>query len=187
MRSVRRRNVGTAGWDGRVVGETMSDPPVKRPGNAPNPVFEVWKEYEAIAKHFNELIMNLRVQALGGVAAASTFVGIFFGKDAESDTLRWPALAVAFLVLAILWAALAFLDLFYYNRLLLGAADAISELEESSVDIGEWPVLNLSKRIRASVNQVGPGWRRSVRAPAIYYSSVFLALLAISVACYSQK
>ena len=160
----------------------MSDPPSKRPGDAPNPVFEVWKEYEAIAKHFNELIMNLRVQALGGVAAASTFVGIF-SKDAESGALRWSALIVAFLVLAILWAALAYLDLFYYNRLLLGAADAIIELEESSVDIREWPVLNLSKRIRASVNGVGPRWRRSVRAPVIYYSSVFLALLAISAAC----
>lgn len=164
----------------------MSDPPAKRPGDARNPVFEVWKEYEANAKHFNELIMNLRVQALGGVAAASTFVGIFFGKEAESGALRWSALTVAFLVLAILWAALAYLDLFYYNRLLLGAADAIIELEESSVDIREWPVLNLSKRIRASVNGVDPRWRRSVRAPVIYYSSVFLALLAVSAACYLQ-
>ena len=164
----------------------MSEPPAKRSADAPNPVFEVWKEYEAIARHFNELIMNLRVQALGGVAAASTVVGIFFCKDAESGALRWAALAIAFLVLAVLWAALAYLDLFYYNRLLLGAVDAIIELEESSVDIHEWPVLNLSTRTRASVSQIGMRWRPSVRAPVIHYSSVFLALLAVSAMRYSQ-
>ena len=36
------------------------------------PTFEVWQEYEKIAMHFNDLLMRLRTQALGAVAALAT-------------------------------------------------------------------------------------------------------------------
>lgn len=38
-------------------------------------LFNVWKEYEGIAMHFNELIIRLRTHALGGVAAISAIIG----------------------------------------------------------------------------------------------------------------
>ena len=41
------------------------------------PVFEVWKKYEEITMHFNDLLMRLRKQALAAVAALATIVGIF--------------------------------------------------------------------------------------------------------------
>jgi hypothetical protein len=41
---------------------------------------ELWEKYEEIAMHFNDLLIRLRTQALGGVAALSAIVGIF-GKS----------------------------------------------------------------------------------------------------------
>jgi hypothetical protein len=36
------------------------------------PVFEVWTKYEDIAMHFNDLLIRLRTQALGAIAALGT-------------------------------------------------------------------------------------------------------------------
>jgi hypothetical protein len=36
------------------------------------PIFDVWDKYEAIAMHFNDLLIKLRTQALAAVAALST-------------------------------------------------------------------------------------------------------------------
>jgi hypothetical protein len=35
-------------------------------------VFKLWSKYEDIAMHFNELLIKLRVQALGGVTISGT-------------------------------------------------------------------------------------------------------------------
>jgi hypothetical protein len=41
------------------------------------PIFDVWKKYEQIAMHFNDLLIRIRTQALAGVAALSAFTGLF--------------------------------------------------------------------------------------------------------------
>jgi len=38
--------------------------------------FDLWKEYERVAMHFNDLIIRLRSQSLGGVAAFATLAGV---------------------------------------------------------------------------------------------------------------
>jgi hypothetical protein len=48
------------------------------------PLKEVWKDYEEIAMHFNDLLIKLRTQALGGVAALSALVGIFGKTETEA-------------------------------------------------------------------------------------------------------
>lgn len=54
---------------------TTASSPIKQPSadNAKEgtDVFEVWTKYEDIAMHFNDLLIKLRTQALGGVAAIS--------------------------------------------------------------------------------------------------------------------
>jgi hypothetical protein len=40
------------------------------------PVFKVWQKYEDIAMHFNDLLIRLRTQALGAIAALTTIIGV---------------------------------------------------------------------------------------------------------------
>ena len=46
-------------------------------------VFKLWSKYEDIAMHFNELLIKLRVQALGGLTISVTLVTAIF-KDGNS-------------------------------------------------------------------------------------------------------
>jgi len=57
---------------------------------------ELWEKYEEIAMHFNDLLIRLRTQALGGVAALSTLVGLF-AKTSASVNTSWKIAAVFFL------------------------------------------------------------------------------------------
>ncbi|HZW31406.1 MAG TPA: hypothetical protein VFF52_11900 [Isosphaeraceae bacterium] len=84
--------------------------------------FEVWKEYESVAVHFNDLIMRLRVQALGGVAALAAVAGIVMNGSGPGR-MRWTLMAVASAVLILFWLAVFCLDYFYYTRLLYGDTD----------------------------------------------------------------
>jgi hypothetical protein len=108
-------------------------------GNAANPpelperregtnVFQMWKEYEAIAIHFNDLILKLRIQALGGVAAIAAIAGIVL-KEAEDGKFQWNLLGFSFLALIPVWVAVWLLDFLYYTPLLYGAVEAIRKLE----------------------------------------------------------
>lgn len=93
-------------------------------------LWDVWKEYENIAMHFNDLLIKLRTQALAGVAAVSVLVGIFSKTDAEIT--NWKMATVVFVILILFWVAIWCIDFFYYNRLLVGAVQALKEIEELS-------------------------------------------------------
>ena len=90
------------------------------------PIREVWKDYEDIAMHFNDLLMKLRTQALAGVAALSALVGIFGRTGSEAANWKMAALVLAFLV--VFWIAIWLIDFLYYNRLLVGAVRALLDL-----------------------------------------------------------
>ena len=49
-------------------------PPTSAPALEPH-LLEVWKKYEDIAMHFNDLIMRWRLQAMGGLATLVTIGG----------------------------------------------------------------------------------------------------------------
>jgi hypothetical protein len=114
-------------------------------------LFEVWKQYEVIAMHFNELIMQLRIQALAGVAAISTFAGIL-GKSGEGQRANWGLLTGVFFFLCIFWVAIWVLDFRYYTRLLLGAVDALLQLEKLSLSQVSVTEINMSTLIEAAVD-----------------------------------
>ena len=115
-------------------------------------VFSVWKEYEGVAMHFNDLLIRLRTQALGGVAALAAVAAVMVRGDL-APTLRWSVLSCAFLLLMLFWTAVWILDMRYYNRLLHGAVKALLEIEELSRKDQTIPGLALSTRIEETVER----------------------------------
>jgi hypothetical protein len=142
-------------------------------------VFEAWKQYQAVAMHFNDLLMRLRSQSLAAVAAFSAIAGVVLRGDVDAN-LRWSALSGVFLLLSLFWLAIWILDFRYYNRLLIGAVDALIEIERASKNgmrVGE---LVLSTRIEAIVaERTDPVAGRLGREQArwFFYTIVFLTLL----------
>jgi hypothetical protein len=109
-------------------------------------LFSVWKEYEGVAMHFNDLLIRLRTQALGGVAALAALAAIMVRGDL-APALRWSVLSCAFVLLILFWVAVWILDMRYYNRLLHGAVKALLEIEELSRENKPISGLTLSTRI----------------------------------------
>jgi hypothetical protein len=127
---------------------------------------DLWKKYEDIAMHFNEVIMRWRLQAMGGLAGLLTAAGFVVG-DAESLLVRYRAMLILSGVLASAWIGVAVIDLFYYRRLLQGAVAAITDLEK------EMPGVALSNKIEDKAR------RGSEIAPWIFYVAGFLPLVCI--------
>jgi hypothetical protein len=101
---------------------------------------QLWWHYEETAIHFNELIMQYRLQlmgATGAIGAVTAFVISHKSNKSHFHELR----AFTATIVTILFSAAAWLDLFYYNELLLGAVDALLALE------ARHPELNLSTAI----------------------------------------
>jgi hypothetical protein len=155
----------------------------------------VWKEYEELAQHFNDLLMRLRSQSLAAVATFATAASVLLKADAIGTDVRWDTLAVVFGSLAVFWLAIWLLDFFYYNRLLLGAVDALEEIERES-EKGENRVfkINLSTLIEEAVVK-GPKRTASARTKknslkrskglVLFYGLVMLLLVGmISLALY---
>ena len=125
--------------------------------------FQLWSKYEDIAMHFNELIIKLRVQALGGLTISGTLATAIFKTENNFNSLK---LLIPFFLAG--WIAIYFLDMHYYNRLLSGAADAIVELEE------QFESIKLSKKITEEI-------RKSQNGRTLFYSIVSIALVIISI------
>lgn len=142
-------------------------------------IFRVWKEYEQIAMHFNELLIQLRMRALGGVAAITALVS-FLSKGDTSADFRWGIVAAVLSVLAIVWAAIWIIDAKYYTRLLLGSVRAVLEVEVISRKAITITGLQMSHRIKETVEgnfsnlDKNPFWKDAVWW---FYTLVLIALL----------
>jgi hypothetical protein len=157
-------------------------------------VKELWEKYENIAMHFNDLLIKLRTQALGAVAAISTLVGIFSGSGTDNK-VRWELAAAVLLFLCFFWIAVWIIDFFYYNRLLIGAVDAILDLEKLSTTVLRIRTIDISSKIELAVDGKSPRfdkeswwkfWRRFWRCRGIcaFYVIVFLALITAFFIAY---
>jgi len=135
--------------------------------------FQLWKEYEAVTMHFNDLIIKLRSQSLGAVAALATLAGVVAKSDAKAEA-GWGLLAGAFLILSIFWVAVWVLDLGYYNRLLAGAVDALLIIESESSSSLQATGINLSTKIEEAVAK---GCVRNNAYRVGFYVLVLFALL----------
>ncbi len=103
-------------------------------------LLEAWVKHEDIAMHFNQMILKVRIQALGALAAIITIGGIVLkafpqavgtasSSTVQASKMPWELAAGALSVLLVFWVAIWVLDFLYYNRLLKGAVDAILKLE----------------------------------------------------------
>jgi hypothetical protein len=116
------------------------------------PIRELWEKYEEITMHFNDLIIRLRTQALAGVAALSTLVGVFAKTDLGPFSYSWEIAGFVFVGLALFWVAIWILDFSYYNQLLIGSVAALLELEARSRTSNIALEINLSTLVEKSVS-----------------------------------
>jgi hypothetical protein len=135
--------------------------------------FALWKEYEGVAMHFNDLIIRLRTQSLAAVAAFATIAGILTKNDATPAS-RWEVMSGAFGILSAFWVAIWVLDQFYYNKLLSGAVRAILDIEKESAGADRIDRIDLSTKIENHV-QHGPAFRNL--SQHLFYLIVLLVLL----------
>jgi hypothetical protein len=145
------------------------------------PIFEVWKEYEKIAMHFNDLIMRLRTQALGAVAALATIIGIFARAGAETHT-NWEMVTFAFSVLLLFWIAVWCIDFLYYNKLLKGAVTSLLELEKKSESQIRILQIDLSSNVEKAVER-----QLKNQSPRLWLVGrwIFYILVAFTLSCGS--
>lgn len=87
--------------------------------------FALWKEHEAIAMHFNDLITRFRLQALGGTATISAVAAIVTRSSQEATTF-----ACMMGALFVAWSAIWALDYGYYQKLLGGTVKTLLKLEK---------------------------------------------------------
>ena len=140
--------------------------------------FEAWKQYQAVAMHFNDLLMRLRSQSLAAVAAFAALAGVVLKSDLSSN-LRWGTMASVFTLLLLFWVAIWILDFAYYNRLLIGAVDALLEIENDTKVSNRVQALILSTKIEAAVadwNSPRTGRLGREKAKWCFYIFVFVAL-----------
>ena len=136
--------------------------------------FVLWDKYECVAMHFNELIIRLRTQALGGLAGIVAISGLALSLAQKPVTrVQWEILCGTIGFFALAWFALWVIDMFYYNKLLQGAVDAIVAHEGRTPelpDAGGVRRINLSTKIKNRV----PCYKCVVN---IFYILVFVGLL----------
>ena len=110
--------------------------------------FKLWKSYEEVAMHFNDLIIRLRIQSIGGLAALATVLGIVLKTSNGTDeTFNYGLAILALIFLMLCWIAIWVLDLRYYNRLLEGSVNAILELEKNKESFFKKREIDLSTNI----------------------------------------
>ena len=106
-------------------------------------IIELWFHYEEIAMHFNELIIQYRLQLMGGIGSIGALSGYFIGSKVDSAEMRHKLRAFIATGILLLLLAAWNLDINYYNNLLRGAVDALIQFER------EHPDINMSTSIKA--------------------------------------
>jgi len=105
----------------------------------------LWWHYEELAMHFNGLIMQFRLQVLGGAGAIGAVAGYLINSGTIDPKQQERLRAVVAGNLWILILSAALLDVFYYRQLLEGAVNAIIGLER------QYPEIQISTEIQRTV------------------------------------
>ncbi len=134
---------------------------------------DAWEKHENIAMHFNDLILKVRMQALGALAAVVTVGGVLLKTVSTEQHLPWEVITSVFAILFAFWIAIWVLDFRYYNRLLMGAVDSLLVLEKA-INSGAKLEFNMSHKIQASVRGGAPTFslKGNLAGPCIFYSIV---------------
>lgn len=132
----------------------------------PEQVVALWFHYEEVAMHFNELILQYRLHLMSGAGVVGTLASYLIGTKVPDVERRHRARFLVSLILLVLLSAAALLDLGYYNRLLLGAVEALTEFEAAHAPI------NLSTKIEE-------------RVPSLYTIYAVYALILVPLAIFT--
>ncbi len=140
-------------------------------------VVQLWFHYEEIAMHFNEMLMQYRLQLMGGAGVISVIAGYLVGEKVTDPIVKDQLKALISTGILILVTAAAYLDLYYYNELLRGAVAAILELEE------QYPYLNMSTAIKSQFCAPGANCELSGASFKIKatYTFIILPILIFTV------
>jgi len=112
-------------------------------------VIDLWFHYEEVAMHFNELIIQYRLQLMGGAGAIGALSAYLIGDKVADKRKRYWLRSLASSGLFVLVLAAAMLDLLYYNKLLLASVEALVDFEKAH------PPLNMSTHIAEEVGNQG--------------------------------
>ena len=137
---------------------------------------DAWEKHEMIAMHFNDLILKVRMQALGALAAVVTVGGVLLKTVSPEQHLPWEVITSVFAILFAFWIAIWVLDFRYYNRLLTGAVDALLELEDA-INSGAEIDFNMSHKIEDAVRGKAPRKKGTLTGPFLFYTIVTLVLI----------
>jgi hypothetical protein len=149
-------------------------------------LFTVWKEYEAIAMHFNDLILKIRTQSLAAVAAFATIAGVLLKGESISHELRWGTLTAVFIALCVFWLAIWIIDFTYYNRLLLGAVRALTKIEEESKTSTRTSSIYLTRTSSRPLLSALPQERRTYDSQKAVGCSTYSSSLYFLASCSHQ-
>jgi len=139
----------------------------------------LWAKYEDIAMHFNDLLMRLRSQSLAGIAAISTFVGIFTKGGSDDIRTDWLIATCIFTAAAMFWMAIWCLDILYYNRLLFGAVTALRQIEKETRDKTPTTGINISTLIEAEFRKpLTLAYVFRVQGVTLFYLIVLVAVVS---------
>lgn len=169
----------------------MSDDEKRPPGPPPKSLAEFWQQdrkafldywhrCEDVAVHFNDLNARFRLQALAGLALAGTLLGAFKAGTGVSDT----AVAGVLFGLFVVWVAVAWIDGWYYGRLLRGAVVEIVKIEQATQG-----VLTMSTEIERACKfswtvkgrKLADDWRTSRVGRAGFYVGPASTLLVAAI------
>jgi hypothetical protein len=139
---------------------------------------ELWAKGEDVAMHFNQLIMTFRLRALAALGVAGGVVGtvLLNEKSAQYTRFNYVAFAFAMFFIAVLWLAVAAIDILYYHRLLVGAVEDLLRLEKQSNG-----VIQLSTAIAARAEQ---GLDSAARF--LFYALPLAALIVLGYVSYTH-
>jgi hypothetical protein len=150
------------------------------PGNYKNESYKLdaWERHEKVAMHFNDLILKVRIQALGALAALVTLGGLLLKTLPPSGHIPWGVVAAVLATFLAFWIAIWLLDFRYYNRLLMGAVDALLKLEDQ-INSGDDLTIEMSHKIEDSARGIAPTHRKegTLSGPLWFYSIVTAVLV----------
>ena len=133
-------------------------------------LLDAWERHEKIAMHFNDLILKVRMQALGALAAVVTVGGVLLKTVQPAQHLPWGVVTSMFVILLAFWIAIWVLDFLYYNRLLMGAVDSLLALEDV-INSGAEIEFNMSHKIEAAALGKAPTHHQkgTLKGPFLFY------------------
>nr|BFD33712.1 hypothetical protein GTC16762_33310 [Pigmentibacter ruber] len=129
--------------------------------------YKKWVFYQETARHFNELIIDLRTKSLTVVVSLSA-ASIIISQKMIIQFISNFVISCSILVIYLFWKCIHVIDIYYYQNLLLGTIKTISENEEKN---NEELKINLTRNISQQTSE---------KVTSLFYNISSLILIILS-------